>query len=325
MMEWFWSVFDVVWKLGTVLFVLASANFCMSALIWLERRSLALYQDRRGPNRVGPFGVGHVVADTIKIFFKEDWVPPFADKAVFVIAPVLLMSTILLEFALLPIHPGTAVLQINVGVLFFLALSSLSAYSVMLAGWASANQYSLLGALRASSQLLSYEVFMGLSIMGPVAITGSFNLEAIVEAQETVPFIVYQPLGFMLFLIAGLAEAHRAPFDLVEADSELVAGFHTEYSGIKFGMFFLGEYLGVTLLSGMITTLYLGGWNGPFIDGFHWFALKTFLLIEVFILARAALPRPRPDQLLVFGWTVLFPAALLNLLGTAALVLWLDP
>src|SRR5579872_1355129 len=232
-------------------------------LIWLERRLLALWQDRYGPNRVGPFGLLQVVADMIKIFFKEDWIPPFADKAVFVLAPAVIVVTVLMSFAMLPIAPGIIVSDLNIGLLFVLAMSSLGVYSVVLAGWSSDNKYSLLGGLRAAAQMLSYEVFMGLSLMGVVLMAGSFSMSAIVEAQRKMWFVIPQFLGFVLFLIAGVAETRRLPFDIPEAESELVAGFHSEYSGMKFGMFFVGEYLGIMLISSLIVTLFFGGWLGP--------------------------------------------------------------
>ena len=287
-----------------------------AGLIWLERRLLALWQDRYGPNRVGPFGLLQVLADMIKIFFKEDWIPPFADKPVFVLAPAVIMVTVLMSFAVLPFAPGIIVSDLNIGLLFFLAMSSLGVYSVVLAGWSSDNKYSLLGGLRAAAQMLSYEVFMGLSLMGVVLLAGSFNLSAIVEAQRALWFVVPQFLGFVLFLIAGVAETRRLPFDLPEAESELVAGFHSEYSGMKFGMFFVGEYLGVILISAMITLLFFGGWLGPVLPPIVWFLLKTFVFICFFILLRASLPRPRFDQLMAWGWKVMLPLALVNLLVT---------
>jgi NADH-quinone oxidoreductase subunit H len=290
-------------------------------LIWLERRLLALWQLRYGPNRVGPFGLLQVVADMIKIFTKEDWIPPFADKPVFVLAPAVIMTTALLSFAVVPFAPGAVIFDVNIALLFFLGMSSLGVYNVVLAGWASNNKYALLGGLRGAAQMISYEVFMGLSLAGVVMIAGSFNLSEIVEAQQSMWFIVPQFLGFMVFLIAGLAETHRLPFDLPEADAELVAGFHTEYSGMKFGMFFVGEYLGVILFSAMITTLFLGGWNGPVLPPIVWFALKTFGLIVFFILLRAALPRPRYDQLMAVGWKIMLPLTILNLVVTAVVLL----
>jgi NADH-quinone oxidoreductase subunit H len=219
------------------------------------------------------------------------------------------------------VAPGIIVSDLNVGLLFFLAMSSLGVYSVVLAGWSSNNKYALLGGLRAAAQMLSYEVFMGLSLMGVVLLAGSFSLSAIVEAQKKIWFVVPQFPGFVLFLIAGLAETRRIPFDLPEAESELVAGYHSEYSGMKFGMFFVGEYMGVTLISSMIAVLFFGGWLGPALPGLVWFFIKTFFFIAFFVLVRAALPRPRFDQLMAWGWKVMLPLALINLLATGAAVL----
>ena len=311
----------------TVFYILVIAGVLLvplnlaAGLIWLERRLLALWQDRYGPNRVGPFGLLQVVADMIKIFFKEDWIPPFADKAVFVIAPAIVMVTVLMAFAVVPFTSSVVVANLNIGLLFFLGMSSLGVYSVVLGGWSSGSKYSLLGALRASAQMLSYEVFMGLSLMGVVLMAGSFNLRDIVEAQHKVWFVIPQFLGFVLFMIAGIAETRRLPFDLPDAESELVAGFHAEYSGMKFGMFFVGEYLGVMLISVMISVLFFGGWLGPWLPPIVWIVLKTFFFIIFFILLRAALPRPRFDQLMSWGWKIMLPLALANLLVTGALVL----
>jgi NADH-quinone oxidoreductase subunit H len=304
--------------IGVPLIMLSMA----AGLIWLERRLLALWQDRYGPNRVGPFGLLQVLADMIKIFFKEDWIPPFADRKVFVIAPTIVMATILLSFAIIPFAPGIIIADLNIGILFFLAMSSMGAYSIVLAGWSSNNKYALLGALRGSAQMITYEVFMGLSLMGVVMLTGSLRLTDIVMAQQQLWFVVPQFLGFIIFLIAGIAETHRLPFDIPEAESELVGGYHSEYSGMKFGMFFVGEYLGIILISTLITTLFFGGWLGPaFLPGLVWFLLKTFVFIFLFILLRASLPRPRYDQLMEYGWKVLLPLSLLNLLITGAVLL----
>ncbi|MES1943491.1 NADH:ubiquinone oxidoreductase subunit H [Salinisphaera sp. PC39] len=291
-----------------------------AGLIWVERRLLGLWQDRYGPNRAGPFGVLQVLADMIKILTKEDWVPPFADRAVFVIAPTIVMFTTLMAFAVVPFAPGLGVIDLNVGLLFFLAMTSLGVYSVVFAAWASNNKYALLGGMRTAAQMISYEVFMGLSLLGVVMLAGSFDLRAIVEAQAGLWYIVPQFLGFVIFLVAGIAETHRLPFDLPEAEHELTAGFHTEYSGMKFGMFFVGEYLGVVLISAMITVLFLGGWHGPWLPGAVWFSLKTTLFILLFVLLRASLPRPRYDQLMAFGWKVMLPLSLLNIAVTGAVV-----
>jgi NADH-quinone oxidoreductase subunit H len=308
-------------SLVTIVGVLFALMTVAANLIWLERRRLALWQDRYGPNRVGPFGLMQVLADMIKIFAKEDWIPPFADKPVFVIAPALIVVTVLLSFAVIPFAPGLAVVDLNIGLLFFLAMSSMGVYSVVLAGWSSNNKYALLGGLRAAAQMLSYEVFMGLSLMGVVLLDGSFDLREIVAAQQRLWFCVPQLLGLLIFLTAGIAETRRLPFDLPEAESELIAGYHAEYSGMKFGMFFVGEYLGITLISAMIVTLFFGGWLGPLLPPVVWFALKTFVLIGFFILLRATLPRPRFDELMSYGWKVMLPLALLNLVVTGGVLL----
>src|SRR3984893_8657216 len=304
--------------IAVVLFVVLNLA---GGLIWVERRLLALWQDRYGPNRVGPFGLGQVVADSVKLFTKEDWIPPFADKATFVIAPAVVVATSLLSFAVIPFASGFVVADLSIGILFLLAMSSMGVYSVVLAGWSSNNKYALLGGLRASAQMLSYEVFMGLSLMGVVVLSGSFRITDIVNAQTHLWYVVPQFAGFVLSFIAGVAETRRLPFDLAEAESELIAGFHSEYSGMKFGMFFVGEYIGVILISAMLTLLYFGGWLGPVLPAPAWFAIKTLFFICVFIWLRGALPRPRFDQLMSWGWKVLLPLALVNLLVTGAFVL----
>jgi NADH-quinone oxidoreductase subunit H len=304
-----------------VLGVLAGGLSIAAGLIWLERRLLAVWQDRYGPNRVGPFGLAQVLADMIKIFSKEDWIPPFADKPVFILAPAVIIVTVLMSFAVISFAPGISVADLNIGLLFFLGMSSMGVYSVALAGWSSNSKYSLLGGLRASAQMLSYEVFMGLSLTGVVMMSGSFSLRQIVEAQRGLWFCIPQFFGLLIFAIASLAETRRTPFDLPEADSELVAGYHSEYSGIKFGMFYVGEYLGVTLNSAMIVALFFGGWLGPVLPPIVWFLLKTLVFICGFVLLRATLPRPRYDQLMSFGWRVLLPLALLNIVITGGVLL----
>lgn len=301
--------------------ILAAVLALSALLIWVERRLLALWQDRYGPNRVGPFGLLQVVADMVKIFAKEDWVPPFADKAAFVLAPAVVVVATLVAFAVVPIAPGVGVADLNIALLFFLAMSSLGVYSVVLAGWASNSKYALLGGLRAAAQMLSYEVFMGLSVMGVVMQADSFDLRRIVEAQQGNWFCLPQVLGLAVFMVAGIAETRRLPFDLPEAEAELVAGFHTEYSGLKFGLFFVGEYIGIILTSAMIVTLFFGGWLGPGLPAVLWFLLKVFFFIAFFILLRAALPRPRYDQLMAYGWKVMLPLSLLNLAVTGGVLL----
>jgi NADH-quinone oxidoreductase subunit H len=314
-------MYGVLINLLIVLGVIGFALSVSAGLIWLERRVLGLWQDRYGPNRVGPFGLLQVLADMIKIFTKEDWIPPFADKPVFIVAPAVVVFTALMSFAVVVFAPGITVTDMSIGLLFFLAMSSLGVYSVALAGWSSNNKYALLGGLRAVAQMLSYEVFMGISLMGVVMLAGSFNVTAIVEAQKSVWFCIPQCLGFLVFFIAGLAETHRIPFDLPEAESELVAGYHCEYSGMKFGMFFVGEYLAIALISAMVTVFFFGGWLGPFLPPVIWFCLKMFAFICIFILLRATLPRPRYDQLMAFGWKLMLPLSLLNLLVTGGIIL----
>lgn len=301
--------------------VLAVVLNLAAVMIWVERRLLGLWQERIGPNRVGPFGMFQSVADMLKIFTKEDWIPPFADRRVFVIAPTVVVLTSLMSFALVPFAPGIGVADSNIALLFVLAMSSLAAYSLVLAGWASNSKFALLGGLRATAQMLSYELFMGLSLMGVVLLAGSFDLRRIVEAQTDLWFVVPQCLGFIGFFIAGLAETHRAPFDMPEAETELVAGYHAEYSGMKFGMFFVGEYLGVALMSALIVVLFFGGWQGPWLPPLLWFTIKTSIFIALFFLLRATLPRLRFDQFLTLGWKVLLPLALANLLVSGAVVL----
>ena len=322
----------LTFEVGSILnisLILLAVLITSALLIWVERRLLGLLSDRLGPNRVGFLGLGQVVADVLKLFTKEDWIPPFADKLSFVLAPCIIVISLLLSFAILPIAPGIGIIDLNIGLLWMLAMASLGAYSVMLAGLASDNKYALLGGLRAAAQMISYEVFMGISILGVVILSDSFNMREIVLAQDDGWFIFPQFIGFVVFLIAGIAESHRLPFDLPEAEQEIVAGFHTEYSSMKFAMFFLGEYIGVLLISGLISVLFFGGWHAPFglnfpnevFSGVFWFSFKTLLFICFFVLLRASIPRPRYDQLMSYGWLVMLPLSLINLLVTGAIVL----
>jgi NADH-quinone oxidoreductase subunit H len=315
----------MTWEVGSYLnigVILGLVIFIAAMLIWVERRLLGLWQERLGPNRVGWFGLLQVAADMIKIFTKEDWIPPFADRMSFVLAPAIIMVVILTSFAVIPFAPGVGVVDSNIGILFVLAMASLGAYSVMLGGLSSDNKYALLGALRAAAQMVSYEVFMGISLLGVVALSGSFNLREIVIAQSDGWYIFPQFIGFVIFLIAGIAESHRLPFDIPEAEQEICSGYHTEYSGMKFGMFFVGEYLGLVLIASLLTVLFFGGWLGPaFLPPIFWFAIKAFGFIAFFILLRAAIPRPRYDQLMTYGWLFLLPLSLLNLLVTGAIIL----
>ncbi|QLF94595.1 NADH-quinone oxidoreductase subunit NuoH [Pseudomonas sp. ABC1] len=321
------EVIDIIVAVLKAIVIMLVVVVSGALLSFVERRLLGLWQDRYGPNRVGPFGMFQLGADMLKMFFKEDWTPPFADKLIFTLAPVIAMSSLLIAFAVVPITPTWGVADLNIGLLFFFAMAGLTVYAVLFAGWASNNKFALLGSLRASAQTVSYEVFLGLSLMGIVAQVGSFNMRDIVEyQQQNLWFVIPQFLGFCTFLIAGVAVTHRHPFDQPEAEQEIADGYHIEYAGMKWGMFFVGEYIGIVLVSSLLTTLFFGGWHGPFLDtlpwlSFFWFALKTGAFIMFFILLRASLPRPRYDQVMAFGWKFCLPLTLLNLLVTGALVL----
>lgn len=326
-MSWFTpEVMAILIAVIKAIVILLAVVIAGALLSFVERRLLAVWQDRYGPNRVGPFGMFQIVADMLKMFFKEDWTPPFADKLIFTLAPVVAMSSLLVAFIVVPITPTWGVADLNIGLLFFFAMAGLTVYAVLFAGWASNNKFALLGGLRAAAQTLSYEVFLGLSLMGVVAQAGSFNLRDIVAYQaDNLWFIIPQIFGFLTFFVAGVAVTHRHPFDQPEAEQELADGYHVEYAGMKWGMFFVGEYIGIVLVSALLATLFFGGWHGPF-DllpqlPFLWFALKTGFFIMIFILLRASMPRPRYDQMMAFGWKVCLPLTLINLLVTGAIVL----
>ena len=316
-------------KLGLILAVLLT----MAAyLVLAERKILARMQRRYGPNRVGFGGAMQPLADLIKLLTKEDFLPARADKWLFLLAPGLAAVTALLAFAVVPFSPPIelfgqslpmVVCDLNVGILYFFGLSSLAVYGVALGGWASGSKYSLLGALRAMGQMLSYELAMGLSIIPVILMARSFSLNAIVEAQASLPFALLNPVAFGIFFVAALAESKRTPFDLPEAENELVAGFHTEYSGMRFGLFFVGEYINMVVLGAIVTSLFLGGWQGPLLPPIVWFFGKVLTLAFVFIWIRGTLPRLRYDQLMAFGWKILVPLALLNLVATGGILLWL--
>ncbi|MGM3175305.1 NADH-quinone oxidoreductase subunit NuoH [Dickeya lacustris] len=316
------DVLDILATVGKAIVILLVVVSCGALMSMGERRLLALFQGRYGPNRVGWGGSLQLVADMLKMFFKEDWTPPFVDKVIFILAPVIAFTSLLLSFAIVPVSPTWQVVNLNIGVLFFLMMAGLAVYAVLFAGWSSNNKYSLLGAVRASAQTLSYEVFLGLSLMGVVAQAGSFNMADIVNAQSSVWNVVPQFFGFITFAIAGVAVCHRHPFDQPEAEQELADGYHIEYAGMKFGLFFVGEYIGIVTVSALIVTLFFGGWHGPLLPPFIWFALKTAFFMMMFILIRASLPRPRYDQVMSFGWRICLPLTLLNLLATAAVILY---
>lgn len=319
------DVITIIYTIFQAVVILLVTVIAAALLSFIERRLLAWWQDRYGPNRVGPNGMFQIVADMLKMFFKEDWTPPFADVFTFRLAPAIAMGTLLLSMAVVPITPTWGVIDLNVGLLFFFGMAGLAVYSVMFAAWSSNNKYALLGGLRAAAQTLSYEVFMGLSLMGVVAQAGSFNLRDIVEAQSTVWNVIPQFFGFCTFMLAGIAITHRHPFDQPEAEQELADGYHIEYSGMKWGMFFVAEYIGVVVVSALIVTLFFGGWKPlPFLDfipAFFWFAGKTAFFIMLFVLVRGSVMRPRYDQVMKFSWLFCLPLTLINLLITAAIIL----
>ncbi len=298
-------------------------------MTYMERKLMGRIQVRLGPMRVGFHGLLQPIADGIKLMFKEDVIPREANRWVFVAAPMMTLIPAIASFAIIPFGDSVTVLgvsvdlviaDVNIGILYFFALSSLGVLGFVMAGWSSNSKYSLLGGLRASAQMISYELTLGLSVVGVIMLTGSLSLVDIVEAQAKVPFILLQPLGFALFMVAGVAEVNRSPFDLPEAETELVAGYHTEYSSMKFAMFFMSEYAGMITISALASTLFLGGWQGPLLPPVVWFLLKTFFFLFVFIWVRATFPRIRYDQLMDFGWKILLPLALANILITAGVL-----
>ena len=295
----------------------------------LERRLIARFQLRYGPNRVGPFGLLQPLADGVKLIFKENFMPAGADVLVYWIAPAISMIAALFVYAVIPLGPEVRLFgltvplylsDVNVAILLVLGASSIGVYGIILGGWSVNNKYSLLGSLRSGAQLLSYELVIGLSVVAVVLTAGSLSLVDIVRAQEHLWFVLVQPLGFVIFLIGALAETNRAPFDLPEAEQELIAGFQTEYGGFKFAMFYIGEYIGIVTMSLLISTLFFGGWHGPLLPGPVWVAIKTLAFAGFFVWVRATLPRVRHDQLMAFGWKVLIPLGLLNVVATAVVV-----
>ena len=341
-MEWITEILTETWKfiflflndnipliVGSVkaIVIAVAIMSVVPILVWLERRLMGRFQVRLGPNRVGPFGLGQPMADTIKLLFKESIIQSSADKFLFHLAPAIVVFTAIVGFAVIPFGAPFEVFgqsielwgaNVNSGILFVFAISGMGIYGMVLAGLASNNKYSLMGGLRSSAQMISYELTLGLSALSIIVLTGSLNLVDMVKAQETIPFILVQPLAFLLFYIAGVAETNRAPFDLPEAEQELVAGFHTEYTGMKFAMFFMGEYINMVTMSALVTLLFLGGWNayGLPVWAIVAFALKVGFLLCVFIWLRSTFPRIRYDRLMTFGWKVLLPLCLLNLLIT---------
>lgn len=319
----------LIMLLKTVMVLVVLMTLCAYTTL-IERRLLARFQSRIGPNQAGFFGILQPLADLIKLIFKEDLTPVGANRVMFTLAPAMAFVPAFMSIAVIPFGPSVTVFgrqvdmvisDINVGILFIFAASSLGVYALVLAGWSSNSKYSLLGGLRAAAQMISYEVSLGLSVVGVLMLAGTLSLTGIVTSQATIGewYIWKQPVGFLLFLISGIAETNRAPFDLPEAENELVAGYHTEYSSVKFSMFFVAEYANMVTISALATILFLGGWSGPWLPPIVWFLIKIAFFLFLYIWLRATLPRLRYDQLMRFGWLILLPVGLANIILTALL------
>jgi len=325
----------IEWIIKSIVLIL----ICLTGFAYLtlyERKALARIQVRIGPNRAGPFGVLQPIADGVKLIFKEELIPATAARVIFILAPIVTVVPALIILAVLPFGPTVTIFgrpvdlsvagDINVGILYITAIASISVYGIVLAGWSSNNKYATMGGVRSTAQMISYELALGLGFIGPILLAGTMSMNKIVEAQEGMWFVVYQPIGVLVFLIATLAEVNRAPFDMPEAEQELTAGYHTEYSGLKFAMFFMAEYVKMIAVSAIAATLFFGGYRGPFIDQLPWLGpiyllLKVMILLFGMIWVRATLPRLRYDQLMGFGWKFLLPVALFNVVLTALLVM----
>lgn len=316
-------------KIGIVIGILL---LIIAYLIWVERKVMAHMQLRLGPMRVGWHGLLQPIADGLKLIFKEDIIPSQASKVIFVLAPVIATVPALMSIAVVPFGDTISIMglsidmvitDVNIGILYILAVTSVGVYGIMLGGWSSNNKYSLLGALRSSAQMISYELSLGLSLIGVLMITQSLSLVDVVNSQAKCWFIILQPLAFIIYAISAIAETNRCPFDLPEAETELVAGFHTEYSSMKFALFFMAEYANIITVSAVAVTFFFGGWRGPFLPPVVWFLIKMALCIFFFVWLRSTYPRFRYDQLMKFGWKVLLPAALANILITGLVMVLL--
>jgi len=312
----FWWHF-IVFTLIVIVFVFGMAM----VFIYLERRGSGRFQARVGPNRTGPFGVMQPVADAVKALAKETITPDKADKWVYWLAPVVAFAPVMMVFAVIPLFDGAMLADLNIGILYIAAISSVSIVGLVMAGWASNNKYSLLGAMRVIAQVVSYEIPLGLAILSVVLLAGSLSLTDIVNAQN-IPFILLQPLGFLVFYMASSAEINRSPFDLLEAESEIVAGYNIEYSGMKFALFYLVEYCEALAMSAIIATIFLGGWRGPFLWPILWFLIKVVAVFFLIVWVRSTLPRLRIDQVMGFAWKFLLPVSLLNVFITAVQVVY---
>ncbi len=313
----FWSHLIIFVVILFIFFILMAMAF-----IYFERRVISRFQIRIGPNRIGPFGLLQPVADTIKILIKEDIIPLNVDKVIHLLAPIVTIVPAIMIFAVIPFQNGASLVDLNIGILYIVAISSVSVVGLVMAGWSSNNKYALISTMRVIAQVVSYEIPMALAIIGVILFAGTLSMNSIVQAQH-IPYILLQPLGFFIYFMAALAEINRTPFDLLEAEGEIVAGFNIEYSGIKFALFFLAEYTEAVAISAIITTLYLSGWKGPFLPPELWFLIKVFAVFALIIWVRSTLPRLRIDQVMGFAWKFLLPLALINMLITGVqVVIW---
>lgn len=314
--------------LYTIIYAVATLGLLLAAVcyaILFERKVIGYMQVRIGPNRHGPWGLLQTIADVMKLLMKEDIIPSQVDRKIFIIAPVIAFAPSYMILATIPWSETLVGANLNIGILYFIGISSISTLGVLMGGWSSNNKYSLMGAMRGVAQMVSYEIPLVLAIIGVVLLAGSLNLNDIIYAQRDmgVWFIIPQFLGFVIYLIAAIAELNRSPFDLPEAESELVSGYHTEYSGFRMAFFFLAEYVYAIAISALATTLFLGGWLGPVLPGIVWFLLKMCIFMFIWFWLRATMPRVRVDQLMAFGWKVLIPLALLNIVVTAVIKVWM--
>ena len=307
---------DTVMALVSFVAVAALVTVNIIVILWVDRRVASFFQERLGPNRVGPFGLLQSVNDAAKLIGKESIMPAAVDKRVYKLAPVLIFTITMILYGFLPYGKGGSPVDMNVGLLFFVALSSTSTIAILMAGWGSNNKYSLLGGMRTVAQVISYEIPLAFSMLGVVMISGSMNLGQISAAQHGVWFVFIQPLAFLIFLISALAELTRSPFDMTEAEQELIAGYHTEYSGMRFALFFMAEYANLFCVAALGATLFLGGWSGPILPGWLWFIGKTWAMVLVILWLRWTFPRARVDEMMKFNWKFLIPLSILNILLT---------
>lgn len=321
------TIAEIIWTFTKVVITVSILMLHIAYVVYFERKVIGHMQARLGPMRVGWHGLLQPIADGLKLFFKEDIIPSSADKPIFYIAPVIGVLAAIGSIAVIPMWDGFSIANLNIGLLYILALSSVGSYAIILAGWASNSKYSFLGGLRSAAQVISYEIAMGLSLVGVMLMSGSANLTDIVHAQSEYWFAFTQPVAFFVFIMAAVAETNRVPFDLPEAETELVAGYATEYSGIRFGLFFMAEYAGMFIMSALVAICFLGGWDGPDawlfarVPGFVWFILKVYGFIFFYFWIRATLPRYRYDQLMALGWKLFIPLALVNIIVTSLIKL----